>query len=890
MSNAMRSGKRVLAGVAAGALALGALTIASAPAASAKPSIKPKAGTVSATVYAVRPTALGTASAVNLPSATMTWPAGYGTLANNAATKVDLLTAPTATAKMYFGADDTVTLNADDSFSGFSSGAISTLDDSIFEFRVDTAGSYTGQIFNGTDTVNFTFTTAGAPTSMVLAPASQTVLVGGQADLEITLKDANGRNTQPQSVDTISLTRAPTDDTIVVLDDTPASYNPLSGLTATQLSLGSYPFSLNTNPYNAGTTTITATPLGTLPGSGVLPQTATVTKSGSVSSTAVANIAITAPATAFNSWNTTTGTTSWTTPARIAQVPEGTTSMTITVDDTSAATAGNKIRIAVTPSVGTVNGSAATSYFDLVTDANKRATQVVTLGGLAVTNGTSIVINQVTVADQQVNFAGNQPVRLTTRVLAPAVNAQSTTITPAGGVAKIGDVIPVTVTVDDSFGTVQPNYNVQVYRGTAVSGGTFLGQATTNAQGVANLTVTNASTVTVQTQESYTYVITAPGGVPGVSNSFTIASGTVITYTTTGNITSMSLVVSGTLTSQPTNAAPTVSTAPLINIPDVTTAVPTGVSAGAFTVSTGAQTTAADGKLATFQANTLPANAVTITVPTGVYVSKTAPLAWNAGTQTITVASGTPVYVWGTKVGVHDVVATSGGLTLTGKVKIQNTPGDAYNIALTPDKADVQKGSFADLTVKVTDYWGNPVLTADNAVRVNASGAVLLGGLNNTTTVTTDAAGEAKVVVIAQGDPGAGTVTARPNTAVATPAWATTYSKPATFTTAPATSAASLITVTSTSSKSISITGSRTTVSGKPGIKIDGVVTGIDNGKTVVPYFRFPGETTFAEGTARPVISDGSFTWQRKTGKKFYAYVTSDDGVVKSNRVIIPAN
>jgi len=32
------------------------------------------------------------------------------------------------------------------------------------------------------------------------------------------------------------------------------------------------------------------------------------------------------------------------------------------------------------------------------------------------------------------------------------------------------------------------------------------------------------------------------------------------------------------------------------------------------------------------------------------------------------------------------------------------------------------------------------------------------------------------------------------------------------------------------------------------------------------------------------------FTWQRKTGKKFYAYVTSDDGAVQSNRVIIPAN
>ena len=71
---------------------------------------------------------------------------------------------------------------------------------------------------------------------------------------------------------------------------------------------------------------------------------------------------------------------------------------------------------------------------------------------------------------------------------------------------------------------------------------------------------------------------------------------------------------------------------------------------------------------------------------------------------------------------------------------------------------------------------------------------------------------------------------------------------------------------------------------------IDGVVTGIEDGKTVIPYFRFPGETTFAEGSARPVITDGSFTWQRKTGKKFYAYVTNDDGSTTSNRVIIPAN
>jgi hypothetical protein len=88
----------------------------------------------------------------------------------------------------------------------------------------------------------------------------------------------------------------------------------------------------------------------------------------------------------------------------------------------------------------------------------------------------------------------------------------------------------------------------------------------------------------------------------------------------------------------------------------------------------------------------------------------------------------------------------------------------------------------------------------------------------------------------------------------------------------------------------ITITGYRTTVQGKPGICVSGSTTGIDAGKTVIPYFRFPGETTFTQGSARPEVrSDGTFEWCRKTGKKFYAYVTSADGSVSSNRVIIPA-
>lgn len=91
--------------------------------------------------------------------------------------------------------------------------------------------------------------------------------------------------------------------------------------------------------------------------------------------------------------------------------------------------------------------------------------------------------------------------------------------------------------------------------------------------------------------------------------------------------------------------------------------------------------------------------------------------------------------------------------------------------------------------------------------------------------------------------------------------------------------------------KSITITGERTTVSGKPGIIVKGTTTGFTKGDTVVPYFRFPGETSYTQGSARPEIGDdGPFSWQRKTGKKVYVYFATEDGGLTSNRVIIPAN
>lgn len=69
------------------------------------------------------------------------------------------------------------------------------------------------------------------------------------------------------------------------------------------------------------------------------------------------------------------------------------------------------------------------------------------------------------------------------------------------------------------------------------------------------------------------------------------------------------------------------------------------------------------------------------------------------------------------------------------------------------------------------------------------------------------------------------------------------------------------------------------------------IVTGVTTdlvGAQVRPSIRFPGQSNYSPGTGvRTVADDGTFRWQRKTGKKIYIVFTSGD--VRSNRVIIAA-
>ena len=862
MSNAMRPSKSILAGVAAGALALGALTIASAPAASAKPNVKPKA-TATAVVSAVRPT--GTTSPLSLPAAKMAW-RGTGTLSSGVIT---LTTAPTGGAIMttYTDAagttvDDTVTLLQNGE--SFGPAVVFSADDTGVRFKVDTAGLYAGIIANGTDTVSFSFTTAGAPTSMTLTPATQNVLVGGVGTVVVALRDAAGNVTQPQTVDVVSVTSSAADDTV--------AHPTLLG--SDQLALGIYDDTIQTQ--SAGTSVITATPLGTLPASGVTSQSVNLVKSGTVSTVQVAGISVVTPVKQVAGG---------TFPNLTTLIPEGTTSVTVRVDDTTVATAGNTIRLkAVLSGAGAVSGATLnglptfTQYVDVTTNASKQATTTFTLGGSAVLNNTVLTISQVNVSNAAVGSINNAITQKS-----PAVTASTIFISPDDSqVAKIGTVTPVAVTVTDQFGNPQSNWTVQIFRGATASGGVFLNQGTTDAAGKTTVSVTNVAGIVSGTTEQYS--ITTFYGAQTATDNSTLW----ITYTTDGNISGLNVVpnVGGVSAFSNLTTPASLAVLPYQYVPYTGTA--STLTTGTYTVASATGTAA--GNLTQFTPTATPANNITVTVGPGVKVSALPTNAWDGGAQTVTVRSGAPVYVWSTKTGEHDVVFTSGGLTATGKIKVASAAAAAYNIDITPKEQTLAKGGFGEATVTVTDVFGNPVPGGDdtNALTITATGEVRLGGLNVTQNITVGADGTGTISLVAGSD-GTGSITATPKPGVTAVAWGVGFTPPA-GAPAPKTSDAAIVKIGSVADRSITITGSRTTVSGKPGIKIDGVVSGIANGKTVVPYFRFPGQTTFEQGTARPVIQNGSFTWQRKTGKKFYAYVTNDDGAVVSNRVVIAAN
>ena len=88
---------------------------------------------------------------------------------------------------------------------------------------------------------------------------------------------------------------------------------------------------------------------------------------------------------------------------------------------------------------------------------------------------------------------------------------------------------------------------------------------------------------------------------------------------------------------------------------------------------------------------------------------------------------------------------------------------------------------------------------------------------------------------------------------------------------------------------SLVITGSRGEVGGVTGVQIVGMSTGFPPGARLRAWIRLAGEDTYTQGRARIRVSDtGAFVWERRTRKKAFVYITSEDGSTRSNTVVVP--
>jgi len=601
--------------------------------------------------------------------------------------------------------------------------------------QVDTAGYYAGTItttkggaVSTNDTVSFSFTTRGKAASFTTDVSTDSVVPSGVSTLTVTVLDDAGNVTH--------------------LYDGTASIVYTAGSAVSTAA------------------TLTVTPLGTL--GGLAAQTKTVTTTGVAVATAVPTaITVSAPTNAVNGTTTVTG--------AAASVPTGTSS--ITVGFTSAA-ASTMLRWKLVASAGTVNG-AATSYVNATSSSTSAGSFTMTLAGNALAVGSTVTVTQVDAIDGTVSSGAV----ITVTQANSAVGAATSTVVPNGSmVRKIGDSTEVTVTVKDQFGNpVGSGALVKAYR-TSVSAANLLSTGATDASGVAKVTVTSAAGMTAATSETYVYDVTLSGVASPVAFTTSGATATVINYTVSGGITSLSVAIAGTNgdlatalganDNTITDTEATVTAAfPVVYVPTTGT-VTEGSAQTAKATLAGVVTAGAGAVSNTFRlaADATDNNTSTYTTSEGAFVASAAGGAWNAGKTSLTVSEGAVVYVFATKTGLHTVTVTSADKSVAIKFWAVNTATDYYTISAVASDPVVKPASNTIVTVTVKDVFGNVVDTT-SLLTATAAGKVRLAGQALSQTIDTAADGTVAFTVIGDGTGGTGTITIAP-TSTPTAAWA----------------------------------------------------------------------------------------------------------------------
>ena len=724
LSNAMRKGKRSLAGVAAGALGLSLIPFVGVGTASADLAISASqnviraaktaglgASTINVTANADTTIAVDGASTggavgilVNSAPAGATPAAGTAQAANLSSANL-VKDTPKATVVLgtVFSLPGTYTatvwLNTN------ASGSATTID-------------------AGEPTTSLTINVGGAPSSIQLTPSSLTLGAGGAAGaFTIGLKDSSGVSTAVSGVETVSVTANAATGTAPAIGT--ASFATGAGTAGAS----TYANTLDPAAATAGTYTYAVSAFG-------VASPATLSASVVAASTAATKLALTSASNtatlAAASFDYTNGTAvaAASASATISYSQVNPTRKTFTVEATGEANKAVSVYVASgkvatgLPGTTTENGVPVT---DAIPASAQQATAVANASGIATfeiavgtaTAGTQILVLAAKPATNAANGSPSLGLKYATAVPAASESGEPT-------VADVGAAVPIVVTVEDQYENPVSGYLVtaQTIVTTAGTGGPTVGtlgvlaSGTTGADGTATLSVSAPAGTVNGTVANVRYSVTTNTGAAlatPVSNVVAFA----VSYTTGGAIATL-------VTSLPTTEATA-----------TTIALPSGVAAP-----TG-------GSLTTFTVTATPATPVTLSAPTGVYMNTAAPEAWNDGASSITAVNTDTVRLWATKPGTYAITASAGGKTATGYVKVTDAvAASARNIEVTPATGETPPGSVTGLKVKVTDVFGNPVAAAAGSLTATVSGPGFINGSLLTLTLpATDAAGETAFTV-----------------------------------------------------------------------------------------------------------------------------------------------
>jgi len=618
-------------------------------------------------------------------------------------------------------------------------------------------------------TVNWSFTTVGAPKSMSLSPTSVSLPAVAAAagangafvasrTVTVSLLDAAGALTQAGNGDTI-LAAIPSNTNIGFTDnDDPASLT----ISTSDLSDGTHGVVIGSKTTDADTRTITFTPQGVLPSLGVAAVTLVATTTGYGVETSV-KTALTSP-TASN-----------VVKAGTAAVSEAAytvdTSVTTLVYTVTGYTPGAAYKISV---VQVTNNNFTVKDDTSNTTATAAASNDVTLHGIAGASGTvvvTVVMSAVTAGDTMGIGANNSnanvtdasdamvtytaaaySVSVTTPAVTPTLAVTSTAVGMAG---KVADTYgnPVSGAVVTVTGTVTP-------AGTAITG-----TATTAADGTWSLTMPATAAATT--------VVSLVAAAVKTGLTVTPAAAVVVNFNASGSPDTLTYVdaVSDQDTATTVNPVTTYPASSVI----YTGSTGAGNSNEVYTIATAATdgTLDANDVCVAFTPNTSPAGQVVVTGSAGVkFTTTSCATAQTLATlkDTVTVASGSAFYAVATKTGENSVTMKLGTKTASARFYAFNSltaasAGDAIR-NLNADKASLslKPGAFAVITIAASDAFGNAVKSAVAAagatVTVTGAGSALVEGptLSKQFT-TTDANGNIMVGVVASQTPGAGTIT-----------------------------------------------------------------------------------------------------------------------------------